>query len=496
MLSLQQNKLFYIDTEGELINPAAVLFSRQSFSDVVSLYPVKTDMQMNLIHFYYGMLEYNNTKKMVVSLGKSVALFCQMLSSKYSSSTEVQTIFKYCNINGKEDLAKIVTEEMPAKFSPTNLHEVQSWDYFDAKSLYIDEATNPRKVLEKYKFHKEELEEVLIETIRLANVEYPSHLVFYNLVNGYVRHIGLKGNEYIVDVEFNEANNPYVIVQRRFSLLKPLSPNFIVQPSKSMVDELVTFLVPINRVTDRLEEFLAMYEEVALATNEVTRLAFVVFGEEDILYCKSKAKSLSMKYPNSKYMIVEGIGEFARAKALDMGMKALDDNSLVFICDVDMNIKQSFLNRCRKNTIKGQQVYYPEMFKWYNKEYVYKFKRRPFRQQIARDTGHWAHYSYGMLCMYRSDYIVSGGFDTNIVGWGGEDVKFYENVLKANFKVIRAPDPGVSHRWHEKKCFYNDRKRYQDCLHSKSEILADRRELARYIFEVEERKETERFFCL
>ncbi len=262
------------------------------------------------------------------------------------------------------------------------------------------------------------------------------------------------------------------------------------------MDEPITFLVPISHVTDRLEEFFTMYEQVALAENEITILALVVFGKEDVKHCNSKANALSIKYPNAKFIIIEGSGQFARAKALDIGMKALDSNSLVFICDVDMNVDQSFLNRCRKNTIKGQQVYYPEVFKWYNKDYVYKFRMRPLRQQIARDTGQWAHYAYGMVCIYQSDYIVTGGFDTKIVGWGGEDVKFYENILKANLQVIRAPDPSITHRWHDKKCYYNDHKRYQDCLHSKAEALADKRELARYIFEIEERKESKRFFCL
>ena len=450
---------------------------------------------MHVVHFYYKVLEYNQTKQLVVSIGKTISRICQSLSSHFSSSPEVQKVFNYCSVDYKEELLR-VTDQASSIFSPKGKHEVQTWNYFDSKSLYEDEAINPRKVLATYKHHKRELEDVLVEIVRLANLEHPSPLVFHNLINGYVRHNPMKGNEYIIDAEFTEINNPYIIVQRRFSLLRPLSTNYILQPSKNTIDELVTILVPISQVTKRLEEFFDSYEQIALRTNENTRLMLVVFGEDDINYCNAKINALSSKFPHSKFTIVQGSGEFARAKALDIGMRAMKKNNLVFICDVDVDIDQSFLNRCRRNTVVNKQVYYPEVFKWYNTNYVYKFKRKAFRQVINRDTGHWGHYSYGMLCIYQSDYIKVGGFDTRIVGWGGEDVKFYEQILKSDLQVIRAPDPGATHRWHEKKCVYTDSKRYHHCLMSKSEALADKRELARYIFEIEEKKSSERFFCL
>ena len=489
--------MFYLDSEGELSNNPGVIFRNQFYSDVVTIHPIRTDPQMHIIHYYYGMLEYNRTRQMVASLGKAVNHQCQALSSQLTTTyPELQGIIKNCNINVYEDLKKMADEENSVRFAPKGIHEVQSWNYFDAKSLYDDNALSPRKILDKHKYHKRELEDVLLEIVRLANLEYPSPLVFHNLINGYVRHNGLRGYEYIIDAEFTEANNPYIFVQRRFSLIKPVSSQFILQPSKNTVDEVVTFLVPINRVTERLDEFFVMYEKTVLIEEESARLALVVFEENDINYCKSKVNSMSRKYPHSKFMIIQGNGDFSRAKALHTGMNVLEEKSLVFICDVDITIEQLFLNRCRKNTIRGKQVYYPEMFKWYNTEYVYKFKRRPLRQQLARDTGHWGYYSYGMLCIYQSDYTSTEGFDIRITGWGGEDIKFFEEILKTDLKVIRAPDPGVSHRWHEKKCLYNDLKRYRDCLSSKAEMLADRRELAKYIFEIEERKSSQQFFCL
>lgn len=453
---------------------------------------------MHVIHFYYETLKYNNTKKQLLSLSKSVNHICQALASKLTSNDRsMLKLFKHCGVNFKNDLAEIIAEESTFNFTPRAREEVQSWSYFDAKALYEDENINPRKELLKSKYHKRELEDVLLEIVRLANLEYPSPLEFHKLINGYTRQNGLKGNEYIVDAEFTEVNNPFVVVQRRFSLLKPLSMKFVAQSLKSTVDEMVTFVVPVSDVADRLDKFLEIYENLALDNNENTRLVLVVYGEDGIKHCKSKLDVLSNAYPHSKLMMVQGTGEFSRAKALDLGLNTLEDHNLVFICDIDITINVSFLDRCRRNTIRGMQVYFPVMFKWYNFDYVYKHKKRPKGRIISKANGHWGYYSYGTVCIYKSDYVATDGYDTSIYGWGGEDVKFFETVLKSSntIQVFRAPDPGLTHRWHEKKCRFVDHARYKQCISSKMENLADKKELAQYIFDIEEKKVSQKFFC-
>jgi len=63
--------------------------------------------------------------------------------------------------------------------------------------------------------------------------------------------------------------------------------------------------------------------------------------------------------------------------------------------------------------------------------------------------------------------------------------------MDKGFEVFRAPDPGLIHNWHRKVC---DREKvsnsaaYEHCLQSKGENLADRIELAQYVFDNEMRK--------
>ena len=87
--------------------------------------------------------------------------------------------------------------------------------------------------------------------------------------------------------------------------------------------------------------------------------------------------------------------------------------------------------------------------------------------------------------MYKSDYTLVGGMDTAVQGWGDEDVQFFQKVIRRRLDVLRAPDPALSHRWHEKQCPKSlTSSQYKHCLSSQRENLADRKELAAYIYKM------------
>lgn len=427
---------------------------------------------MYRLHYFYKYLEYKEMEERLTYLSETISLVCNSIDG-------VDTGCGARNITLKD--------------VPLSKYDIQPWIYFDSKLFYQDETIIPSKHLATYNYHKEELESVLQEAVRLANLDYPS-LVLHKLVNGYMRHNGLKGNEYIMDVELWDLNIPNIIVQQRFSLLRPLSSSYTLQHSKTIDDETVNIIVPINGLISRVTEFFRMYEKLSLATRERTRLVLAVYGEEGLTHCKDQIKHYSKEYPHSQFTIVQGAGKFTRARALNAGMTALNKEDLAFLCDVDITVTQKFLTRCRRNTFASRQVYYPEVFKWYNMDYVYKVKSKKYYyhgQHIARDTGHWGYYGYGMLCIYKRDYVASGGLDPDIVGWGGEDTEYYERII-GKFEVLRAPDPGLTHQWHDKSCHHLQGNQKRSCYFSKSETLADKRELASYIFKLEEDRNSSR----
>lgn len=460
--------------------------------DYLTFNNAKENDQMYSLHYLYKLKELSKAQERATELNENVKSLCQSMPH---SVLEDETIEEHCTslrlktdeTNEKEtdDNSDSVTIPV-SKFHPHNRFQVQSWHYFDAINIYEDENSMPRRSLRTYKYHSIELQKALQEAVKAASRQHHAKLRFKKILNGYVRHNPLVGNEYIIDAKFVEARHPRRKVEKRIKLLRPLASSYIVLPSKSNSTETIHFVVPITRVNQRLVDFLEMYEKLALRTREKVHLVLSVYGANDIELVRQNVTLYSKKYPKAEISVVQGFGEFSRGKALDLGMSNLKDNDLAFFCDIDMTIDRQFLKKCRRNTIQGTSVYYPEVFKLYNRKYVYRKSWHPSRYSISREQGHWGYYAYGMLCIYKSDYKSIGGLDTGMIGWGGEDVDLYERVLKSGLDVLRSPDTSLLHRWHSKSCkMQSSDKMLEHCLMSQAEVLADRRELARYIFDIQ-----------
>lgn len=472
------------------------LWQDPSFLKALTLAPVYTEEHMYTLHYFYKLKQLEGVRDKVSKIKEELRQVCQnlpqvALENYYNIQDICVSLKPQATSLREDDQGEEEKERSPnlfpsGRFHPRDRFQVQAWNYFDALNIYEGESITPRRSLKTYKYHSMELQEALQEVVKVASREERTRLRFKKLTNGYVRHNPLLGNEYIIDAMFVEARNPRKKLEKRIRLLRPLSTTYNVRPSKSNSSETVHFVVPITGVTHRFAGFLKMYENLVFIPRESVHLVLAVYGEEDVQQILQNASAYFRKYPKADITIVQGYGEFSRAKALDLGMSKLKNNDLAFFCDVDMSISPQFLSRCRRNAAQGQSVYYPEVFKLYNRKYVYRNEWHPRKYRINREQGHWGHYAYGMLCIYKSDYIAVGGLDVGMLGWGGEDVDLYERVLRSGLDVLRAPDTGLVHRWHSKSCrMESSTKMLEHCLMSQSEVLADRRELARYIFDTQ-----------
>ena len=358
------------------------------------------------------------------------------------------------------------------------------WLHFDYRYIHQLDVNNPRLLLGGE--FAVDVESVTRQAIHVLTVQ-GFDLQFEKIVNGFVHYDGLRRREYILDIMFSSFNSTRTLT-KRISIIQPLTTNYVTTVTKLSSEGRVYLITPLFNVKGRFEQFMQKYENTVLQVQEnlqMLHLWLVVFGSEDVEIVKESLAVYQKKYPTARMSVIAGVGPFARGVAIDQGIKALNSSDLIFICDVDLDIHPDFFKRCARNTVRGKRVYYPMFFKLYNQDYIYN-NTQPSVIEMVREQGHWASYSYGMLCIYQSDYIASGGFNTDIVGWGGEDVDLYEKVIKAGFEVLRVPDPGLIHRWHSKVCSSDlDETQYADCMYSKAENYADRQELSRYIKELE-----------
>lgn len=149
-------------------------------------------------------------------------------------------------------------------------------------------------------------------------------------------------------------------------------------------------------------------------------------------------------------------GKFSRAVALREAAKEVSSSEIIFISDTDLTIGGNFLQNCRVNVVRGSQVWFPVMFSLY-----------PYGRGLSSKDGMWRRSSYGMACMYQSDFDAVHGFGPNeesaFTGWGSEDVFLYNRFRDDDkYAVFRTLEPGLQHQWHGKDCEHNEH--YENCM--------------------------------
>lgn len=297
----------------------------------------------------------------------------------------------------------------------------------------------------------------------------------------------MRGSEFILDFVFRKHSDRSARIKKRLSILRPYHETVVPVESSEMLPT-VNFLVTLSGLSNRLEHFLMNYEKNVLQLGEDATLTIVLFESPDAPKVRLMVQQYLTRYQGARMSVVDTQGDFARGVGLHYGMSHFSKDQLVFVVDVDLDISTDFLQRCRLNTVQGKVVYFPVFFKLYNQDFVNRYHRANHSLLISRHRGHWAHYSYGMVCLYAGDYQKTGGFDVSMHGWGEEDIDLLNKVLKSGLEVFRAPDPGLIHNWHRKVCDkakISQGPAYEHCLQSKGENLADRIELAQYVFENE-----------
>ena len=458
------------------------------FQNLLTLYPIQSAAHMRSVHNFCMTREYERLKQRLLIVEKSANRICQSVEDGYRAPSS-EAGARECQLQTFNDchpLLPITTESVPKPFYPANKFELKSWEYVDSASIHVSETTIP--ILEIFGENEEELHFIIKKAVQLINRQEATEMKFQAIENGYLKYSATRGREYILDLVLSGNEGK---VQRRINILRAHQPELIVLPDSDdrSRSETINFIVPLSKVNERFTEFLEMYEELCLKSGESSRLILSVFGDgKNLQFIRESVQKYTMKYPKSEFKIVSSTDEFTRGRALDFGMLLLNDTDLAFLCDVDMSIDAGFLNRCRMNAVRGQRVYYPEFFKYYNMDYVYRFKRRPWTFRIKREHGHWAAYSYGMLCIYKSDYTAIGGFDKSITGWGGEDVDLFMRILKHKLDILKAPDPALTHRYHDKQCGTDlQPMQFFMCISSRNEGLADRMQLAEYVLYLEDK---------
>lgn len=424
-------------------------------------------------------------------------------------------------LNDKSDFDKYGLQPSVMTYIPLKATDVIGWEFLNSKSLSSHLNVNPRKGLTSYR--KDTLEEVVAQTMEIINKNSRHRgrsIDFKEVLYGYTSTDPLNGVNYILDVLLtyrkHKGKNQNVPVRRHAYLHQsfirteyiesPWTSNrdevgnsqssHVFQQFRGMEDSLtnrvklketIHFILPLAGKVREFDRFMNIFEEICLSRKENAQMHIVLFTEnsssqevEDILNIVGKYQS---KYGGHLLEVIEAEGDFARAKALDLGAKQCSLNDLIFCVDVDIILTFESLNRIRLNTIQGTQVYYPVVFSQYDPSVICasasKRNCKVDELDFTERMGYWRQFGYGIAAMYRSDLERVGGYNTGIQGWGKEDVDLFEKIVESNLTIFRAVDTGMIHAFHPVKCDVNlEPSQFQMCVGSKATCLASQYQLA------------------
>ena len=473
-----------------------LLFSSKELSHALVVYPIRYPKYMYRVYSYFLELAYNNSMRSAESsinrMREAHPFIPTHLRSPFKPGTKTNDNFKTEANTFTETPPTTATSSIAIRprHVPKNKFEINYWEYFNQTRLMgIHQLQPSRGIIGGI---REEARYALTKAIHMVNdgLIPEQKFIFDKLENGYRRVDPMRGSEFILDFVFRKSTDHNARIRKRVSILRPFHDHVVQVPALE-TKATVNFVVTLSGLSSRLEQFLANYGKNILLSYEHVSLTVVLYSGPDAAQVHSIVNKFSLDHPSASISVVDTEGEFARGVGLDRGVQQFKDDELLFFVDVDLQIDHSFLHRCRLNTIRGKQVYFPIFFKLYNLDFVSKYYKGNESQFLSRHNGHWAHYSYGMVCIYASDYRHSGGFNVDMRGWGEEDVDFLSRVMKHGLEVFRVPDPGLVHLWHRKTCnksTVSTQEAYLHCLQSKGENLADRTELAQYVFENEFQK--------
>lgn len=475
----------------------------------ITLHPNKRPAYQYRLHNYILARKISELRYRTIQLHRESALMSRLSNTEISKDDQLLGMMPSFN-----------------RFQPHDRNEITEWEFLTGKLLYsMAENQPPRQNINSVL--RAALDDTVMQVMEMINENSRSRgrLIDFNEIQyGYRRIDPLHGVEYILDLlllyKRHKGRKVTVPVRRHAYLQQLFSKPFFKEDDEldvvSLVENLnsatqsfsflsnslkmlssfqgakeigthgekkIHILVPLTGRYDIFLRFMDNFEKTCLISKQNVQLVVILFSSDS---SQDSSKHIDLineyhqKYPKADLTIIPMTGVFSRGLGLEMASSKFDNDSLLLFCDVDLIFTPDFLQRCRANTIQGQQVYYPIIFSQYDPKVTYG-GNPPVDSDFVftKKTGFWRDYGYGITCIYKSDLVSAGGFDTSIQGWGLEDVDLFTKVITSGLKAFRSQEVGVVHIFHPVHCDPNlDPKQYKMCLGSKASTFASAMQLA------------------
>ncbi|XP_067114847.1 chondroitin sulfate synthase 3 isoform X1 [Osmerus mordax] len=509
--SYEMQQLFYENYEHNKKGFIQELHSSK-IHNAITLHPNKRPAYQYRLHSYMLSREISRLRY------RTILLHREGLTMSHLSNTEVQW----------ED-QQLGAPPSYTRYQPAERGDVIEWDFLTGRHLYsTGENQMPRQGLGS--LLRAALEDTVLQVMEMINENSKARgrvIDFKEIQYGYRRVDPIHGAEYILDLlllyKKHKGRKVTMPVRRHAYLQQSFSRPFFSEPEELDISELVeaintesqsfsflsnslkifspfqfsestremqenskktvNILVPLTGRYDIFVRFMENFEKTCLILNQNVKMAIILMDNDSN---QDREKQLHLikeyrkKYPKADLSIIPMTGYFSRGLALELGSSQLDNDTLLFFCDVDLVFSVDALQRCRENAIKGQQAYFPVVFSQFDPKIVYAGNTPDDSNFVfTKKSGFWRDYGFGITCIFKSDLQKAGGFDTSIQGWGLEDVDLFTKVINSGLKVFRSQEPGIIHLYHPVQCDTSlEPKQYKMCRGSKASTYASAMQLA------------------
>ncbi|XP_057655597.1 chondroitin sulfate synthase 1 isoform X1 [Diorhabda carinulata] len=477
----------------------------------ITLHPIKQPRYMYRLHNYVKGLKIQKYQQESISLHRDIAASMRELgyrAERVNSAELAPNLPLFTDKKGSGGyLGDTGILGIPAglnRYTPKSLDDILEWELI-SKTLYTHRDSNPRKRIGSSL--KEGLNDVVREIMELINSYSKQRgrvIDFKEILYGYWRLDPVFGVDLILDLLLvyrkYRGHKMTVEVRRHAYVQLTFSGTFVreidqersdqelieldsLPVHKKIVNQIfskineklqplinyyapderyINFVLPLSGRHTIFERFLDSYERICLKNQQSTNLYVALYRNEqtprDYRRSLQLINDLKQKYPYRIIKILSSEDEdFSRGRALQLGVNELRDDDLMLFIDVDMAFDEDSLERIRKNPVRNSKVYFPIVYSLYDPHLLDEYYNEsmwtcPKNSPIDDEHGFWRPFGFGIVAIYKSDYIKLGGFDLSISGWGSEDVDFYDKAVKSDLKIVRSVDPGLVHIFHSVKC--------------------------------------------
>ncbi|KAL4613269.1 chondroitin sulfate synthase 1 [Arapaima gigas] len=468
--------------------------------------------------YQYRLHSYLLSRKIAELRHRTIQLHREIVQMSRYSSTEVH----------KED-QQLGMPPSFMRFHPHQREDVLEWEFISGKYIFSPaDGQPPRRGMDSSQ--KMALDDIIMQVMEMINANAKTRgriIDFKEIQYGYRRVNPMFGAEYVLDLlmlykkhkgkamtvpvrrhaylqqtfskiqfreeeemdarglvgRINQESDSLSFLSNSLKMLVPFKLSSSRSDLKEPKEKKVNILVPLMGRYEIFVRFMANFEKICLVPKQNVKLLILLFSMDnntERVRHVELMRDYHAKYPKAELEIKAVSGPFSRALALEMGSSHFSNDSLLFYCDVDLLFTADFLQRCRANTILGEQTYFPVIFSQYDPKVVYAGKAPSDNHYVfTPKTGLWRHYGFGIVCVYKGDLVRAGGFDVSIQGWGLEDVDLFNKFVQSGIRLFRSTDTGIVHVHHPVICDPNlDPKQYKMCLGSKASSHGSTQQLA------------------